>query len=89
MVNGKWLMGRGGTGAANGRAAPKAFGVKSPTLQEETTAAGPVALQAEAPLREGSPRTNIKITKRSQFFGELYDVDWLDGQCVRIQSVPI
>ena len=37
MVNGKWLMGRLGTGTANGRAAPKAFGVKSPTLRAETT----------------------------------------------------
>jgi len=47
----------GGTGTANGRAAPKAFGVKSPTLQAEATATGAVALQ----LACGNGRTAYEV----------------------------
>lgn len=50
-------------GTASGRAAPNAFGVKSPTLQAETKASGALALQFG---EEGAgPRSPRAATSRA------------------------
>jgi hypothetical protein len=63
-----------------------------PTSGKATRAAGrtagPRSPCAHRARLEGSPHI-CNSAKRSQFFGVLYDVDWLEGQQVSSLSAPI